>query len=301
MRRAGFLAIALCLVASTVLGGATVGTATMDFETGVGLLTEQTPPGSFTASGGEGVFAGPGQNTVFLEENDTVVVTSSPHDVSASFTLRPLADSGDVDICLFVAESGNVGNAVLGCVNGFNPSATLIGFSGNRELAIDFPNIVQTFTLEYDVSQERATFIRDDESGGPESVFLELALDGGPLNVVTGITSFGSAKIDEAVFVGEDIPDFPPVADPSNLFVDFGASSGGNGAESFPFNTLSDALGAADPGGTVNLAPGSSSETLTVNQDVSLVNSNPGGGSVLIGAGGARSAEGSARVGFVSR
>ena len=72
-------------------------------------------------------------------------------------------------------------------------------------------------------------------------------------------------------------------ADPNNLFVDFSASGVGNGAEMAPFNSLDDALSAVAAGGQINLAPGSTTESPTLNRQVDLINSNPGAGSVLIG------------------
>jgi len=81
---------------------------------------------------------------------------------------------------------------------------------------------------------------------------------------------------------------FLPPADPNNLFVEFGASGGGNGAETAPFNTVDAALAAVATGGQINLAPGSTNETPTMNEQVDLVNSNPGSGSVIIGGPAAR-------------
>ena len=72
-------------------------------------------------------------------------------------------------------------------------------------------------------------------------------------------------------------------ADANNLFVDFGAEGVGNGAELAPFESLDDALSAVALGGQINLAPGSKNETPSVNVQVNLVNSNPAGGSVIIG------------------
>ena len=95
---------------------------------------------------------------------------------------------------------------------------------------------------------------------------------------------------------------FNPPADPNNLFVEFGASDGGNGAETAPFNTLDAALSAVAQGGQINLGPGSTNETQSVNQLVDLVNSNPGGGSVIIGGPAARgTGQQGSKSGFISR
>lgn len=97
--------------------------------------------------------------------------------------------------------------------------------------------------------------------------------------------------------------DTSPV-DFDNLFVNFGLALNGNGADVAPFNNMVDAVAVANPGATINLVPGSSSETFTgassITKQLTLVNSDPGLGSVTIGQGGApaRSEE---PEGFVSR
>jgi hypothetical protein len=76
--------------------------------------------------------------------------------------------------------------------------------------------------------------------------------------------------------------------DPDNVFVDFNAGTNGGGSEASPFNNLADALSFANPDATINIEPGSSSETFTggsvINQDVTLLNNNPGGGSAFVGS-----------------
>lgn len=77
------------------------------------------------------------------------------------------------------------------------------------------------------------------------------------------------------------------VVNASDIYVNFAAGSNGTGLVDFPFDNLTDALVAVADSGTIHLQPGSSSETFSngsaINQAVTLINENPGGGSVLIG------------------
>lgn len=75
-----------------------------------------------------------------------------------------------------------------------------------------------------------------------------------------------------------------PIADPDNLYVDFGAGSNGNGAETFPFDNLSDAVSGLNTSGTIRIESGSSTETFTGGSAISkamTIQSN--GGTVTIG------------------
>jgi len=83
------------------------------------------------------------------------------------------------------------------------------------------------------------------------------------------------------------------VGDPDNLFVDFTAGSNGVGTEGSPFDNLSDAVSGANALGTINLEPGSSTETFTAGNEIvkalTLLNNTPGGGTVSVGDPGTRS------------
>src|SRR5690606_21422971 len=53
---------------------------------------------------------------------------------------------------------------------------------------------------------------------------------------------------------------FPPVLDRDNVYVDFNASTNGNGLPQTPFHNLADAIAVVNPAGIVHVAPGVSSE-----------------------------------------
>jgi len=92
-----------------------------------------------------------------------------------------------------------------------------------------------------------------------------------------------------------------------NPWVKFNAPPCGNGAETFPFNLLDDAVSEAETGAIVSIVPGAdSTETFTggdtLGAQMSLTNSDPGSGPVSIGIS-ARRDTGIVRpkTGFVSR
>ena len=72
-----------------------------------------------------------------------------------------------------------------------------------------------------------------------------------------------------------------------SVFVNFGTADAESGSQAEPYSTLGQALEAADNSATINLEPGSSSETFTGGGEISapltLVNNNPGGGPVRLG------------------
>lgn len=95
----------------------------------------------------------------------------------------------------------------------------------------------------------------------------------------------------------------------SAVYVDFGTTDAESGSEVEPYSTLEQALAAAADGASLNLEPGSSSETFTGGSEIStpltLINNNPGGGGVQLGvaarspsSSGAPAAE--SKTGFVS-
>lgn len=94
-----------------------------------------------------------------------------------------------------------------------------------------------------------------------------------------------------------------------SVFVNFGTDVAESGSQPEPYSTLSQALAAADDSATINLEPGSSSETFTGGGEIStpltLLNNNPGGGPVRLGVVARSAASGEApaaevKTGFVS-
>lgn len=93
-----------------------------------------------------------------------------------------------------------------------------------------------------------------------------------------------------------------PPLDPDDVYVDFSVGSGGSGAEGAPFNSLQDAIDAANAAATINLKSGTTTDTFSgvmfpaISKELTLVKI-PGGGTVIIGA----SARTENRSGFRSR
>lgn len=293
---------ALVLIACTlIVPQAIAETALIKFNDvdGIGLLTDQSPPNVLTAPAGtpnHGIFSGAG--VVFLFESGQKVETNSPNSVSVTIKVNPFADTGD-SLCMFIADRDDTGIAVLACFSSADATfVTLIPAEGNSTNLNNslFPNAPQEFTLTYDIFTERATLFSETEA----PVSRDIALMGAQ-NVVIGIVTDGAAVVRQFTTTGHDIPEFPVVdpLDSDNPWLDFGVSSGGNGAQSDPFNTLSDALAAANPGATISINPGTdSTEMPTINQNVTLANANAAGGSVSIGVPARSNAD---RSGFVSR
>jgi len=73
------------------------------------------------------------------------------------------------------------------------------------------------------------------------------------------------------------------VGPPSGIWVDFAYNGAESGTESEPFNTLSEGVANVASAGTISIQPGETSETMTINDSMTLVNTNPAGGVVLIG------------------
>lgn len=96
---------------------------------------------------------------------------------------------------------------------------------------------------------------------------------------------------------------FNPVLANATIFGDFGHSGIEDGTQTFPFNTVAEALEAVAIGGTITFATGTSNETLTIDQPVTL--SAPMGSQVLIGVLPRSATQGISpaeeRSGFISR
>lgn len=84
-----------------------------------------------------------------------------------------------------------------------------------------------------------------------------------------------------------------PPLDPNDVYVDFSVGSGGSGAEGAPFNSLQDAIDAANAAATINIKSGTTTDTFSgvmfpaISKELTLVKI-PGVGSVIIGAPSAR-------------
>jgi hypothetical protein len=113
------------------------------------------------------------------------------------------------------------------------------------------------------------------------------------------------ANFDNVTFTGTDVPLFPPLFDPMNVWVDFSETCG-NGGQTYPLGLLAEAVAEADPGAAVLIVPGTnSSETFAggsaINSAMTLANADPGSGTVSIGVTARRGqSTGQSKTGFVS-
>lgn len=299
--------LSVLLLAGFTVTSAWAGTTYISFENDVGLLTDQTPPGVLTTPPGDpkhGVFSGSGY--VFLSDGGRVE-TTKPNEVSIVAKLQPFTDlDSGVTLCMFIADASDTGYAVTACFDADNADlATLRRPDGSWiNLGINFWGATQDYTLTYNTQTEEATLMRQN-NGVSVSLSVAFGIDD-PTSVVVGITTDGTARVRAFTATGVDIPDYPSVGDPlipSNPWVDFSLTETGNGAQTDPFKLLSEALAAADPGATISIVPGTdSTEQPTINQSVTLANSDFAIGSVSIGVS-ARSAapEEEQRTGFISK
>lgn len=268
------------LIAGFLASPAMAGTTFIDFNPELGhLANDQSPPGVLANSGNKGVFSSAG--TAFLNDGMRIVASNQ---VSITIKLNPVSDAFGAEMCMFIADRDFPADAVTACFNGdAHPSTGDLNspWVNGVSLGISFPAATDDFTLLYEPGQDKATLSR--ASGGtPVSIFGAL---NGVQNFVIGLTtSGGGVQLRQFTAAGDDIPDYPSMGDPldpDNPWVNFGLTRG-TGAESDPFDTLTEALAAANPDATIHIIPQTDSpETFTggneINQSVTLVNSNPSG------------------------
>ena len=123
----------------------------------------------------------------------------------------------------------------------------------------------------------------------------------GVLSLNRNLTTGQNSPTNFAGTTGHIDLSIPPL-DPDDVYVDFSVGSGGSGAEGAPFNSLQDAIDAANAAATINLKSGTTTDTFSgvmfpvISKELTLVKI-PGGGTVIIGA----SARTENRSGFRSR
>jgi hypothetical protein len=307
MSRVGFL-LTLFACGAIVHLPVRAGSTLIDFTDGtVGLLTDQTPADSFTAQSNTGEFAGPAstQNTVFLEYNGARIVSDGADTVSIRIILHPAGDVSEV-LCMFIADASFPASACTACLDADDIFVmTLRAADGTTdELTVPFPNATNNeFTLTFDLQTGIAELIRPTSGGGTAQVSVENAVDGAE-SVVVGLYTIGSGAINNVLFEGPSMPDFPPAIERDLPHVDFTFQSPGYGTTEFPFATLADVLTESNPGATVLFAPGVSPEIAAISKALTLTNNNPVGGPVRVGVTSARQSavhDESTRTGFVSR
>ena len=193
-----------CMGAVLVSLGAVAGTANMDFDTDVGLLTDQSGAGSLIASGGWAVFTG--QNVSLMEEDGTLISTGGT--VSVTMWLQPSTQAVNLVGIVLAAPGGDTVEAVCDG-EGY---VTLTDYFGNwKSWSFSYSNATNNFfTLTYYASPGplygRATL----SLNGTERAFLDDALEGAT-SVWVGVEAGGPGGFYTLTATGPDIPDYPPV------------------------------------------------------------------------------------------
>jgi hypothetical protein len=294
------VAIALVLIGAA---RAFSDTATISFDCGTGRLDFKTSgTGDLVASGGRGVFTG--ANVTFLSDGSGQAETSGGTVTIHMSDFRPF-DVDDSGLSIRITDGSTTVTATV--IDFFTDDLPDVLLTDGTDIdLVEFfaPNASNNFmTLVYNATTNVA-MVTIQGFGGDTATLTDINM--GPIQM--GVQAANNqANFGGITFAGPDIPLFPPVFDPANPWVDFGAAPCGNGAPGYPFNLLADAVAAADPGATVSIVPGTDgSETFTgagaISTALSLENSDPGSGSVRVGVTTRRSSEiKRSTTGFVSR
>ena len=254
------------------------GTANIDFDSGVGLLTYQMGSGSLISSDGRAAFTGP--NMSLLAQGGTPVPSGGT--VSATMTLQPSVDAVNLVGLVMISPEGDSVEAVCDS----SGLVTLTDYIGIwRSWSFSAPAATNNyFTLTYNASIGRATL----SLNGVERVFLEGALMYAT-SVRVGVESGGTGGFASFSATGSGIPDYPGDTDGDGVNDDDELAAGTDledpgsrpvsGSEGATVTGLNDA--------SVTFPPGSFSGT--INAGVATPESIPAGavpgGKVLSGAG----------------
>ena len=159
------------------------------------------------------------------------------------------------------AQSG-VDSLQSGTSDNYTWSLSYVDSDTGADIVIDFDNAETSFA----VSSANASFISANDA----------RLNSAPIFFNNSFNWFFNQVSNEV--------------DTSNLFVKFDAGVNGSGGETSPFNNLADAVSVLDSGSTantINIEPGSSSETFTggstITKAMTILNNDSGSGNVLIG------------------
>lgn len=278
-------------------------TAVMTFQCGTGRLDLKTAgAGDLIASGNRAVFTG--ANTTFLSDGNGQPQISGGT-VTVNMTGFSPAAVEPANLEIIITDGATTVTATVTDIedDGF-PDVLLT--DGENVDGVEFfaPNSGTNFmTLEYNPVSNTVTLTIQGFQG--DTATLTGVTMG---NVQMGVRATGSeASFNDIAFAGSDVPLFPPLFNAANPWVDFAAGPCGNGAQTYPFDTLEEGVNAAESGATISIVPGTQSgETFTganaIDTPMALTNAEPGNGTAWIGFIGRRSESTEpARTGFVAR
>ncbi len=293
--------LSVLLVAGFSAPPAWAGTTFIEFLSGIGPLNLKTSgAGVLSTSGGDAVFTG--SNTTYLNDGGGQQETSGGIVTVFMEGFQPFqVEPGGLAIVITDGSTTVTATVVDIAPLGY-PDVLLSDGQGNLDsVEFYYPAADNNFmTLVYNPSTFMVT-LTIQGFGGDTATLSGIFMD----DIAPGVSATSSAaNFDDITIDGPGIPNYPTVGDPldpDNPWVDFSLTSSGTGAETDPFHTLAGALAAANPGATISMVPGTdSTETPTVNQSVTLANSDFASGSVSIGVSARRDADLSGG-GFVSR
>lgn len=92
-----------------------------------------------------------------------------------------------------------------------------------------------------------------------------------------------SGSFSTAQSMNANVLEYYQLVGPPSIWIDFGYNGTESGSESEPFNTLIEGVANMASAGTINIQPGETSETIIINDQMTLVNANSVSGVILIG------------------
>ena len=170
----------------------------------------------------------------------------------------------------------------------FAPGTSLIPRRGGEFLweqvfAFQDLGVNMMFIAMFDEVDE-ATAIFKTSDNHPETDHW-ITLEGHPSDWYLDLALAANLMLNGAIPLS---PVIPITLDPDNVFVDFLSVLPEFGSQVLPFATLQDAIAEANPGATIHLEPGASTETFAggaaISEPLTLLNNSPGSGVVEIGA-----------------
>jgi len=272
MRRA-FLLLAVSVLLHA--GAAYAGTAFMDFDDSVGLLTYGVGGAStLTSSGGRASFTGAG--TTVLAQDGTPISCGGTNTVR--MTIRPSVDAGaGVGIILInAADTAEYATAIVSS----DGMVTLTDWIGNwRNVQFLYPNAYNNFLTVTDDRTGDTTTLNINGSAAPaDTVTLYDSLNGAS-QIYIGVVALSAAGFEDFRASGPNVPDYPPGDSDGDGVTDDDEVAAGTDPDDPGSVPVKNSTGATvnDGRGTIVSIPAGSLPADTVNIEVSRTASVPDG------------------------